>query len=212
MPKYQLHIGTIVFSLLLLVPIISAQAAYNDVTLTTDTVLTVGGYNLTVSGSSALLQSIEVGSSDFSITIATGSAMTVTSADRKVFTVDGVTSAYVTQSCSDSVSTLTITVPSGSEAVPTALIIPTATVCSTASAGSNISSGSSPGGFGSPAPVAVTAPVVIPAVILATVPGCPAGVTCTPIPSAFSASVVLTSDLSRGTEGSDVETLQKESL
>jgi len=179
------------------------------VTLTTDTVLTVGGYNLTVSGSSALLQSIEVGSSDFSITIATGSAMTVTSADRKVFTVDGVTSAYVTQSCSDSVSTLTITVPSGSEAVPTALIIPTATVCSTASAGSNISSGSSPGGFGSPAPVAVTAPVVIPAVILATVPGCPAGVTCTPIPSAFSASVVLTSDLSRGTEGSDVETLQK---
>ena len=209
MPKYQLHIGTIVFSLLLLVPIISAQAAYNDVTLTTDTVLTVGGYNLTVSGSSALLQSIEVGSSDFSITIATGSAMTVTSADRKVFTVDGVTSAYVTQSCSDSVSTLTITVPSGSEAVPTALIIPTATVCSTASAGSNISSGSSPGGFGSPAPVAVTAPVVIPAVILATFPGCPAGVTCTPIPSAFSASVVLTSDLSRGTEGSDVETLQK---
>lgn len=204
MPKYQLSVGAIILAIL--VPLAITHAAYNDVTLTTDTILTVGGYSLTVSGSSALLQSIEVGSSDFSITVATGSAMTVTSSDRKVFTIDGVTSAYVTQSCSDSVSTLAITVPSGSEAVPTALITPTATVCTTASSGNVSSGGTSGGGI---SPVHVTAPVVIPAVTPATVPGCPTGLVCTPIASNSSAPIVLTSDLSRGTESSDVETLQK---
>lgn len=208
MPKYQLSIGAIILSIL--VPLAFAQAAYNDVSLTTDAVISTGGYSLTISGSTALVQTLEVGSSDFSITVATGSTMVVTSSDRKIFTVHGVTSAYYSQTCSDSVSTLTITVPSASEAVPTALITPTATTCS-ASVGSSVSGGSGSGGS-VPVPAPVTTPVVIPVVVPTAVPvavpSCPAGVICTPV-ALGSASVVLTKDLSRGDENADVKKLQE---
>ena len=208
MPKYQLSIGGIIRGIL--VPLAITHAAYNDVTMTTDTVLTVGGYTLTVSGSSALVQSIEVGSSDFSVVVATGSSMTVSSTDRKSFTVEGVTSAYVTKTCTDSVSTVAITVPSGSEATPTALITPTSTTCTSTTAGNTVSSGSGGGGGAPPAPV--TTPVIIPAVsVVPAVPGCPAELICTPIVGSPStvATLNLSKDLSRGSEGADVKKLQE---
>ncbi|MEK7126074.1 MAG: hypothetical protein AAB835_01115, partial [Patescibacteria group bacterium] len=50
-----------------------AFAAADDVTLTTDTVLSVGGITLNVSGSSATVESITVNASDFSVTLSSGS-------------------------------------------------------------------------------------------------------------------------------------------
>lgn len=204
MPKYQLSIGVIVLSIL--VPLAITRAAYNDVTLTTDTILTVAGYSLTVSGSSALLESIVVNSANFSITVSStgsaGSTLIVASAGRKVFTVEGIASTYYTQTCSDTASTLTITVPgSGGDSIPTALITPTATTCTTQTSNNTVSSGGNIGGGTPPAPI--TTPIVIPAIV----PGCPTGVVCTPKSSNL--SVVLTSDLSRGSTGADVEKLQK---
>ncbi|HEY4503916.1 MAG TPA: peptidoglycan-binding protein [Candidatus Paceibacterota bacterium] len=205
MPKYQLSIGAIILSIL--VPLAITRAAYNDVTLTTDAIISVGGNSLTVSGSSANVQTLEVDSGDFSITIATGSSMTVTNTNRKTYTVEGVTSAYYTTSCSDTVSTLTITVPSATEAVPTARVTPTSTTCNTGTVGSTVS-GSTGGGGGAP-PAPVTTPIVIPAVIVAPVLGCPAGMICTINASVSSASINFTKDLSRGTEGNEVTALQK---
>jgi hypothetical protein len=56
-----------------------AFAAYNDVTLTTDAVVSVGGYTLDVSGSSATIQSITVNTGSFSVTLASGSSFSVSS-------------------------------------------------------------------------------------------------------------------------------------
>src|ERR1700733_5900206 len=54
-------------------------AAFNDVSLTTDTVLSVGGYTLNVTGSTAAVQSIVVNASNFSVTLASGSYIQITS-------------------------------------------------------------------------------------------------------------------------------------
>ena len=57
---------------MLLSPLL-AFAAYNNVSLTTAAVVSVGGYTLDVSGSTAALQSITVNGSSFSVTLASGS-------------------------------------------------------------------------------------------------------------------------------------------
>ncbi|KKT14136.1 MAG: hypothetical protein UV94_C0023G0008 [Parcubacteria group bacterium GW2011_GWC1_43_30] len=46
-----------------------AFAAYDDVSLTTDTVLSVNGITLNVSGSSAVIESIAVGGTTFTVTL-----------------------------------------------------------------------------------------------------------------------------------------------
>ena len=51
----------------------TASAAYNDVTLTTATVLSVGGIEVDISGSSAVIQSITVNPTNFSFTLPSGS-------------------------------------------------------------------------------------------------------------------------------------------
>jgi hypothetical protein len=56
-----------------------AFAAYNDVTLTTSTLISVGGYTLNVTGPSAVLHSIDVNASNFTVTLASGSSLTITS-------------------------------------------------------------------------------------------------------------------------------------
>lgn len=61
----------------LLVPAF-AFAASDSVTLTTDTVLSVGGVTLNISGSSATVESITVNASDFSFTLQSGSSIQVT--------------------------------------------------------------------------------------------------------------------------------------
>lgn len=129
-------------SVLLCAPAL-ALAAYNDVTLTTDAIISVGGYTLNVSGSSAVIQSIVVNSGSFSVTLASGSSLTVSSPTRNKLSSD-VTSDITASVCTGSASSITLAY-SGSGTV-TNVITPSATVCSTASSSSSSSAGSSSGG------------------------------------------------------------------
>ena len=83
---------------LLLAPVF-AFAAYNDVTLTTDTVvLSVNGITVNVTGASAEIESIVVSSTDFTVTLASGSSIDMTAPNLNVFSVNTVTD-QVTNVC-----------------------------------------------------------------------------------------------------------------
>ena len=68
----------------LIAPVLAFAAL--DVTLSESSVVSVGGYSLVVSGS-ANVDSILVDTSSFSVVLSSGASLTVTSADRKAFTV-----------------------------------------------------------------------------------------------------------------------------
>lgn len=104
-----------------------ALAAYNDVTLTTDAIISVGGYTLDVSGSSATIQSITVNADNFSVTLGSGSAITVTSPTLQQLSSD-VQSDVVSNPCTGSASSISLAY-SGAGTV-TNVITPSATVCS----------------------------------------------------------------------------------
>ena len=104
----------------------AAFGAFNDVTLTTSTVILAGGVNLNVSGSSAVIQSIVVSPASFDVTFANGSALTVTATGQTniaVTTAAGVTSTFTCGSPSTLVmsatgaATVTVT-PGGSCSLP----------------------------------------------------------------------------------------------
>lgn len=117
-----------VLAILVLVAPLEVWGAYNDVTLTTDTVLSVGGITVNVSGSSAAVESITVGESTFNVTLLPSSSITVTSANREELNVN--TEAYTTAyNC----NSLTLT-GSGSSAVVT--VTPDSTdLCATGGGG-----------------------------------------------------------------------------
>jgi hypothetical protein len=115
-----------------------AFAAFNDVTLTTDANILVGGYTLNVSGSTAAVQSITVNAGNFSVTLASGSSLTVSSPTFQQFSSD-ITSDVTNNTCTGSQSSISLAY-SGAGTV-TNVVTPSATVCS-----------SSGGGGGSPPP------------------------------------------------------------
>src|SRR3989344_8765400 len=106
-----------------------STAVYNDVTLTTDAVISVGGVSLNISGSSAEVESLTANANSFDVTILSGSAFVIESADREGFTLsttgDAATSVIA---CGSLVSTLTLT-SSGSFVVT---VTPVATCTATA--------------------------------------------------------------------------------
>lgn len=114
-----------VLSLLTLNPAIGF-AAYNDVTLTTAAVISVGGYTLNVAGSSAAVQSIIVNANSFSVTLASGSSLAVVSPTLQQLSSD-VTSDVTSTSCTGSASSIAVAY-SGAGTV-TNVITPSATVC-----------------------------------------------------------------------------------
>lgn len=131
-----------------------ALAAYNDVTLTTDTVLSVNGITLNVSGSSAVVESITVNSTNFSVTLLSGSTFQVTAPNLNRLSAD-TNVGNTTLICSNSESTIKY---EPSETV-TVTISPSSTLCSTDTSGG---SGGSTGG--SPSPSATPATSATPAV------------------------------------------------
>ncbi|MEX2437527.1 MAG: peptidoglycan-binding protein, partial [Candidatus Paceibacterota bacterium] len=125
-------------------------AAFNDVTLTTDTVISVGGYTLNVSGSSAVVESIVIDTSSFSVTLSSGSSIQITSPTYQQLSVD-VGTFTTSNTCITNSSVLTL---SSSGASGTVVVTPQATICSTpVSSGGG---GGGGGGFSAPYP---TAPV-----------------------------------------------------
>ena len=127
--------------LLLSTPLLSF-AAFDDVSLTTSTILSVGGYSLAVSGSTATIQSITVDSSSFTTSIALNSSLAITSADRKTlgYSVSG-SGVVVVLSCTDTSSGLTITYPPGGGSLATVTVTPSSSTCVAASSSSSSNTG-----------------------------------------------------------------------
>lgn len=117
------------------------NAAYNDVTLTTDAIISVNSLSLTVSGSSATIESIVVNSTNFDVTLQDNSSFKVVSADKATFSTSATAFAEFSRSCAGSESSLTLT---GQNEV-TVTVTPSSTACD---AGTSAQSGSAQ----SPAP------------------------------------------------------------
>jgi|SRR3989344_11524 len=129
-----------------------AFAAYDDVSLTTDTVLSVNGITLNVSGSSAVIESIAVGGTTFTVTLQANANSTfqVTAPSFNVLATNqplGIS----THVCNATQSKLGYTA-SSSEVI--AIITPSATLCTNAAADTSGGTGTSRGGGGTPAPQA----------------------------------------------------------
>ncbi|MDO8521380.1 MAG: peptidoglycan-binding protein [bacterium] len=143
MKKYLL------LSAILLATPFFAFGAYDDVSLTTDAVISVGGENYTVYGSTALLQSITVDTSSFGVTMAAGSTLTVYSSTNRTFTASSDPAVTTTPSCVGAYSTLTLTATG------------VATITVTPSGFCSYGGGGSSDGGGSPAPAPAPAPTPI---------------------------------------------------
>src|SRR3989344_257497 len=144
-----------------------AFAAYNDVTLTTDVVLSVNSVSINVSGSSATMETIAVGATSFTATLQAASAMTISAPNLSVTTEPAI--GGITAVCSSGVKTITIPAVSGSNTVT---VVPSSTACtndtsSTSSGGGGpvglVGSGGGGGGGGGSAPVVIPAPSTPPA-------------------------------------------------
>jgi peptidoglycan hydrolase-like protein with peptidoglycan-binding domain len=193
---------------------VAAFAAYNDVTLTTDAVIQVGSYTLNVSGSSATIQSITVNPTNFSITLASGSSAKISSPTLQQLSSD-VTSDVTNTTCTGSGSSLTLAY-SGAGTV-TNTITPSATVCSGSGSSVSVSSsGGGGGGGGGTVSPSVLATILAPSASTTAylnslqnpvVPNC--GDSCTPTQHVALAINNVTIDLSLGSQGPDVKTLQQ---
>lgn len=128
-----------------------AFAAYNDVSLTTSTVLSVNSITMNVSGSTATIESIVVGATTFVATLQANSSFQVTAPNLNVLAQNqplGVS----TQVCNATLSKLGYT-SSSTEIVVT--VTPSATLCTGPTADTSGGVGSRGGsGGGSPAPQA----------------------------------------------------------
>ena len=144
-----------------------AFAAYNDVTLTTDVVLSVNSVSINVSGSSATMETIEVGATSFTATLQSASSMTLAAPNLSVTTDPAI--GGITAVCSSGVKTTTIPAVSGATTVT---VTPSATACDTTTTSSSSggggpvglvgSSGGGGGGVSSyAAPVVVVAPAAV---------------------------------------------------
>ena len=180
---------------------ISAFAAL-DVTLSESSVISVGGYNLVVNGS-ADIDSISVDISDFSVVLSSGASFTVTSADRKAFTVSP-SSLITSQTCSATQSLVTVGMTSGS--VTTVTITPTSNTCT--SAGGSAGGGTSPRTI-TPAPSSSSSVASSQSTVAVIPSATPATSVANPSSVARSVSPVFTRDLIRGSKGEDVRNLQK---
>ena len=183
---------------LLILPAVSF-AAITDVSLSGNTI-TVGGINLTVSGT-AKLDSIAVSGSNLSVIMSKGASLTVISTDKRTFTVspEQYASNFV---CNTSQSELTVANDIWDTAV-TITITPTTSTCSSGGGISGGSSGSSGGGGGGGGGVPASVYTVIPGTT-----SVPATTVAKPSAQAVSVSPVFSGAFKKGASNSDVKRLQ----
>jgi peptidoglycan hydrolase-like protein with peptidoglycan-binding domain len=174
-----------------------AFAAATDVTLgATVTTLSVNSATVTVAGTaSTTVESITVDSTTFDVVFASGSNITITAPDISV--VSMTTVQPMTTECAAGITTLTINASSAA----TVTIRPSATACSTAAAASG-GGGTIVGliGGGGGGSSTYTAPVTAPTATVATQP--------TMVPAPSSKSYSFSRNLTIGSEGDEVITLQ----
>lgn len=128
-----------------------AFAAYNDVTLDSNAVLTVNGIELDVTGSSNTLSSITVDSGSFTATVAAGSSLSVTAPNgNQLYAQPSDSSITVTQVCTASASTMTLSAgPSGTvEVTPSSAVCPATVTTGGGNGGNGPIAGSLGGGGG----------------------------------------------------------------
>jgi peptidoglycan hydrolase-like protein with peptidoglycan-binding domain len=170
-----------------------AGAAYNDLTLDSNAIVSVGGRSLTVSGSGVTIQSIINDGSALTVSMASGSTLSLQSIDRVVLDVSGISANYLRRDCDSTNSTLTIT----TNEAQTAVITPSSVTCTVATASSVSVGGSGGGGGGGYAPTvyALSSPMVTPTVSPRAIP-------------VQNLSVSFSTDLSRGMTNGSVRNLQ----
>ena len=157
-----------------------AFAAANDVTLTTDTVVSAGGVSVNVSGSSAVVETLVANADNFSVTLLATSSISMTSGSRRTLGTSVSTSNYVSQTCGPDTSSLDITFDPAWGTSKTITVTPSASACSTAAAstgGSSGGGGGGGGGGGSSGSSATTATTATTATVYEPVLGAAAGLT-----------------------------------
>lgn len=187
-------------------------AAYTDVSLdSSDTIINTAGINITVSGTTASIDSITVGADSFEVIMSGSAYIQVASSDRRTLTVTGATgSATQSFSCTSAESTLTLSNPASGAQV-TLTVTPSSSAC-TVSGGSSGGGGGSSGGGGGSAPVVPpqTATPATPAVSTQT-PATSATPSSKAKPSskALTVSFAFNKTLKVGSAGNDVKRLQQ---
>ena len=128
---------------LLTLPFI-AGAAYDDVSLTSDAVISVNSLSIGVSSDSATaIESITISASSFTVTLQANSTFLATSSARATFDVESPNPIQQSKPCTSAESGITL---SGVGSQTTVTISPSSTVCSdTGSSSSSSGSGSSGG-------------------------------------------------------------------
>jgi len=158
---------------LLITPML-AFAAYNDVTLNSDTVINVNSLNIGVSSdSNSVIESITVNAGDFTVTLQPNSTFYATSSDRATFDVQSPNPLSQIKPCSSTESGLTL---KNVTSQTTVTITPSSTACSTQGSSSSsgggsaggtivglVGSGGGGGGGGSTAVAVAPAPASTPA-------------------------------------------------
>lgn len=182
-----------------------AMGAFNDVTLTTDAIISVNSISLTVSGSSATIESIVVGSTSFTVTLQPSSSIVVTSSNSNTLFSTNAGAPIRGITCG---STPKLTLTSSALSDISVIVSPTSDTCVTASAtvAASSSGGGSGGivggggGGGSSAPL--TAPSITQTAVTKTTANTQS-LTSQTAPFAF------TKSLNVGARGNDVLELQK---
>jgi peptidoglycan hydrolase-like protein with peptidoglycan-binding domain len=123
-----------------------AGAAFNDVTLTTAVSITAGGDTLDIKSTSAIIESIEVGASSFTVVLPVGSEIQLTSPGLNRISSDAPTANIVSFACDNAESKLALIGPSS--ATTTVVITPSTTSCVVNNTNTGGGSGGGGGGGG----------------------------------------------------------------
>ena len=118
-----------------------AFAAFDDVTLTTDTVLSVNGITLNIYGDSATLETITVNSTNFTATLQPSSALTIQAPSENIIDVSSNVTTGLSSVCTAATSTVTVSATQTMNITVT----PSSSICPrTTSTGSSGSGGGGP--------------------------------------------------------------------
>ncbi|MBL4644548.1 MAG: peptidoglycan-binding protein [Candidatus Pacebacteria bacterium] len=120
----------------------SARAAFDDVTLTSDIVLSVNGVTMNISGLNGVIESITVNPTNFTFDLVSGSEISISSANKNVMNSDASSTYLTTDVCGTSHSLLRHASTSDSVTIT---VTPSASTCSGTA---QTSSSSSPVGGG----------------------------------------------------------------
>ncbi|PIP73507.1 MAG: hypothetical protein COW88_01790 [Candidatus Lloydbacteria bacterium CG22_combo_CG10-13_8_21_14_all_47_15] len=182
-------------------------AANTDAVLTGSTI-SVGGDSFTVSQGS--IDSVTVSATKFTADLSRDAKMTITSSDKRNFTVDPVDyrKSFV---CGSSNSTLTIENDLWDTTVTVTVTPTSGSTCSGGGGGGAASSGggSTGGGGGGGGGIPASQPIVVPGVPIAGALTTPASTVAQPSPVALAVSPVFAGTLTRGISSDEVKRLQQ---